>query len=344
MHNCHTDMLAYHNDEVTLPQSEQTDMRNRRNSNRDRVKNGLKKNDQPSPDDFTSQGSYAMRTMVQYPNKDYDIDDGIYFDREKLKGSRGGDKTPQEAKQMVCDAVQDDRFKKKPEVRTNCVRVYYNEGYHVDLPVYRTYLDDYGDEKIELASTNWKESDPQSVTSWFDKQNQEKSPDTTNGRQLRRIVRFLKTFSRSRDSWSDRTATGFIITKLVTEKYHSDSAREDQSLYYTMKGIKERLDWDLEVKHPVLDEYLTNGPDDSKTKFLREKLDEALKNLDILFDPDCTRSQALKAWDKVFNTSYFSGRDSSSKSGAAKMVGATATAPSVPEILIAEGPKPWRRL
>ena len=135
------------------------------------------------------------------------------------------------------------------------------------------------------------------------------------------------------------------VTKLVTEKYQSDNVREDQSLYYTMKGIKERLDWDLEVKHPVLDEYLTKGTDDSKTKFLREKLDEALKNLDVLFEPDCTRSQALKAWGKVFNTSYFSDRDSSSsKSAAATMAGAIASTPSVPEILIAEGPKPWREL
>jgi hypothetical protein len=37
---------------------------------------------------------------------------------------------------MVRDAVDDDKFKKPPEVRPNCVRVFYEAGYHVDLPVY----------------------------------------------------------------------------------------------------------------------------------------------------------------------------------------------------------------
>ena len=41
MHNCHADILAYHDDEVTLPKSEQDEMRERRDTNRRRLKNGL---------------------------------------------------------------------------------------------------------------------------------------------------------------------------------------------------------------------------------------------------------------------------------------------------------------
>ena len=45
MHNCSDDVLAHHDKEVTLPQAERTNMRKRRNANRDRLKKGLKTNE-----------------------------------------------------------------------------------------------------------------------------------------------------------------------------------------------------------------------------------------------------------------------------------------------------------
>lgn len=33
-----------------------------------------------------------MQTMVQQPSDDYNIDDGVYFDIEDLKGARGSDR------------------------------------------------------------------------------------------------------------------------------------------------------------------------------------------------------------------------------------------------------------
>ena len=42
MYNCASDVLAYHDDEVTLPQVERTNMRERRDANRERLKKGLK--------------------------------------------------------------------------------------------------------------------------------------------------------------------------------------------------------------------------------------------------------------------------------------------------------------
>ena len=41
MHDCADDVIAYHDEEVTLPQTERTAMRDRRNANRDRLKDGL---------------------------------------------------------------------------------------------------------------------------------------------------------------------------------------------------------------------------------------------------------------------------------------------------------------
>src|SRR6266850_4270904 len=213
MHNCHDDVLAYHDDEVTLPQGERTAMRDRRNANRDRLKKGLNEAKKPSVKEFASQGSYAMKNMTQHPDNDWDIDDGVYFDKADLVGSRGGDMSPLEARQMVRDAVDDGSFNDKPEVRTNCVRIFYDAGYHVDQPVYRRTAKKDSDGKdvfeYELASAEWKRSDARDVTAWFEKGNESQSPDTSNGRQLRRHTRYLKKFARSRSSWENRIRSGF---------------------------------------------------------------------------------------------------------------------------------------
>lgn len=312
MKDCHDDMKAFQKEEVLLREADRTDMRKRRDANRDRLDSGLKSDEEPNTYDKVVQGSYAMRTMIQNKDKDYDIDDGVYFLKSELLGPRGADRSAAAVKEMVRKAVHDDKFKTAPDVRTNCVRVFYDEGYHVDLPVYRVTGEANGDdekeEKYELASSDWKESNPQKVTEWFKKENSSQSPDTEDGRQLRRVTRLIKKFSRSRDSWKSRIASGFVISKLVTEAYSVNKDREDTALYDTMKAIRNRLNDDLEVDHPVLNEKLTNGADDAKTKYLRTKLTDALADLNVLFEHDCSTEQARKAWDKVFKTDFFSKR------------------------------------
>ena len=328
MYSCHSDILAFHNSDVTLPQSEQDEMRERRDTNRQRQKDGLRRDGEPAPSRFQSQGSYAHRTMVQQPDRDYDIDDGTYFGKDDLKGPRGGDKTARDAKEMVRKALHDDRFNKPPEVRTNCVRVYYSAGYHVDVPVYRkvTTTGFFGDQEThyEIASSDWKRADPQEVTRWFNRENKRQSPDDTNGRQLRRQTRMLKAFARSRASWRPRMATGFMITTLVVDEcYRSDATCEDKALYNTMVAMRDRLDRNLEIAHPTVDgDWLTSGWDDGRSKFLREKLDWAIRELGLLFHAECTRAQALKAWDKVFKTTYFSDRLKDEETESQRTVGA----------------------
>lgn len=313
MYDCAKDVLAYHNDKVTLPQAERTAMRNRRNSNRDRLKRRLKEREEPCPDKFIKQGSYAMLTMVQDEDNDYDIDDGVYFTQASLRDDDGKDMRPAAARQMVCDALQDNRFNKAPEVRRACVRIYYNEGYHVDMPVYRIRE---SDGEYELANGDkWVVSRAADVENWFYDTNTQLSPDETNGRQFRRIVRLLKKFARSRKRWKDKVATGFTITKLAAEEYLADEFREDRSLRETMQRIYDRLQVSLEVAHPVTPgTNLTTGPDDTSTAYLRDRLGEALDDLRVLDDEDCTHKKALGAWDRVFNTDFFSKRATSEES------------------------------
>jgi hypothetical protein len=314
MIDCSKDVISFHDDEVTLPQAERTAMRQRRDANRKRVKDGLKDAKKPQPTEFHRQGSYAMKTMVQDPDNLYDIDDGVYFEKGVLVGGKGAEMSALDARQTVRDAVDDGSFKRKPEALKNCVRIYYDAGYNVDIPVYRHQVkknlfgadEDY----YELASADWKRSDARNVTDWFEKENDKQSPDNDNGRQLRRICRFIKKFAQSRPSWRACMASGFMITKLVTECYKPNVNREDNALHDTMKAIHDRLKWDLVAKHPVTpQDTISNGNDDPKAKALRDRLADAIQWMEPLHKSSCKRTEALKCWDKVFNTEYFSNRD-----------------------------------
>ena len=335
MFDCAKDVRAYHNQDVTLPKTEQDAMRARRDSNRTRLRNGLSAAGKPAPLDFVKQGSYAMKTMVRDPDNDYDIDDGVYFRQEDLVGDRGAEMTSLQARKMVRDAVDDGKFKRAPEVRSNCVRVFYEKGYHVDLPVYRRVVTSkvYGEEvHYELAaSSGWKRSDARDVSDWYE----DERAKSADGRQLRRINRDLKKYARSRYSWRGGILSGFGISVLTTERFRVND-REDRALYDTMVAIRDRLSWNLQVAHPVTPgDYITGGPDDARARCFREKLTEAIDNFQPLFDADCTRERALKCWDKVFATTLFSERLEEEQRAAvaapaiissAALLGSTATA------------------
>jgi hypothetical protein len=313
MIDCSTEMTDYYDDEVALPSTARTQMRDHRDANRKRLRNGLTKAEKPLPKNFHSQGSYAMKTMVQHDDNKYDIDDGVYFDKDQLVGDRGGEMTALAVRQMVRDAVDDGSFARAPEVRKHCVRVYYQAGYHVDLPIYRKVEEKNwsGDvtSHYELASSVWKRSDARDVTKWFQEQNTLLSPEADND-LMRRICRYLKKFAHSRPSWSAQVTTGFVITKLVSEKLKVVGTRDDDTILQTMKAIRDRLNWDLEVAHPVTpNDKLSKGTDDPKIAFFRDKLSDAIEWLKPLESSDCTKADALDAWDKVFNTNYFSDRD-----------------------------------
>ena len=322
MFDCDKDVCAYHKDEVTLPKADQDSMRKRRDANRKRLREGLNKANNPAPSEFVKQGSYAMKTMLRDAANDYDIDDGVYFWKADLVGDRGAEKTSLQARWMVRDAINDGSFKTPPEVRNNCVRIFYEKGYHVDVPVYRKYKDAAGNMVYELASSSgWKRSDARDVTQWFE----DERTNSANGTQMRRLVRLIKKFAKSRSSWKSGILSGFGISVLVTECQRTNG-REDKALYDTMKAIRDRLNWNLVVKHPVTpNETITNGNDDAKARMLRDKLTQALDWLAPLFESDCSREKALGCWDKVFNTTYFSERGEEDARAAASYAAPVAT-------------------
>jgi hypothetical protein len=199
-------------------------------------------------------------------------------------------------------------FRKEPEARTNAVTVWYADGAHVDLAVYRE-RPGLLSRVLEHAGPQWGDRDPEAVTSWFQAQVADRSPNllgTVRKDQLRRVVRWVKRFARSRLSWC--LPGGMILTVLAVETYQRDFSRDDVALLRTLQAMKVRLASSLVVMSPIDGTSLTSKPKiEAQMKLLLEKLDRALDGLAVLEKEGCTRQEAAGAWKKFFNHEFWGG-------------------------------------
>jgi hypothetical protein len=308
--DCNADVLGYHADEVTLGTDDQDEMRSRRDNGRTRLQTGLERDGHPLPTEQASQGSYAMRTMHQDPQTDYDIDDAAYFESADLRDADGIDLTANSARERVCQALQqDERLKYPAQNKTNCVRQRYPEGYHIDIPVYRIrrQIDWQGNESVvyeHASGDRWVSSDARAVTRWYNDQVGELNSGQADGSQLRRITRLTKKQARSRIDWKKHTTSGITITKLVVNHFVR-SDREDEALLLTWKAISAALTVSTRVVHPVMEGQNLADEGDAEVQYFGERLGDALEWLAVLEAEGCNLVQARKAWDKAFGTNYF---------------------------------------
>ncbi|ROT46866.1 hypothetical protein CHR62_02170 [Pusillimonas sp. NJUB218] len=249
-----------------------------------------------------------MHTLNQCVHTDYDIDVAVIFENDDLPEDAA------DARKRVRDALAEkcSNFTKEPEARKNAVTIWYAEGYHIDFAVYRRRTNWLGDTVIEHAGGDgWTERDPLSYTNWFTDKVTTMSPHTTlesllgtkvtvSKQQLRRIVRFVKAFARSRSSWA--LPGGIIISTLVCEVYKSHPTRDDVALHDTLKALLTRLKANVHVDNPVQPgmRFTAYERRCKEVERLRDCLEEKLPSLDVLHRSDCTALQASAAWDAIF--------------------------------------------
>lgn len=307
MYDYNRQIVKYEKNKVAIGNDIRATLRGNRKANQERLKKNLPES--KPIQGFQKQGSYAHWTMIQNVGNDYDIDDGVLFRKDDLVTSQGNEMTPLQVRDMIADALQDDKFEKQPERMKNCVRVFYKAGHHVDVPAFRLSEKLLGGEKCEIASSEWRDSDPKQINKWFDEKVTEfKEEREGKGYQFRKMIRLLKRFCRSRPSWT--MPSGLILTMLTSEKM-PNYERDDECFYYLLKAIYEHLKYEgLRVYNLSDDslfsqEELTKSDDDADMRALRDRSEEALEKLKILQDADCTQEQARKAWDWVFKTDGF---------------------------------------
>ena len=317
MYDYSKQILQFHDAKVRMPKAMSDRLVAHRKANEDRLIARLpKKIDglRISKSRFRSQGSFAMRTIIQtrLPEEEYDIDEGLLLHRSDLTDKAGADMDANDVAGFVREALKDERFVKQPLRKTNCIRVYYaeedNERHHVDFPVYRTSKNAEGDEVKELASkSGWIKSDPTQVNVWFESLIKEREAATKGaGTQIRQLVRLLKRFCKSRKTWD--MPNGMKLTMLVAECSSYDK-RIDKAFESLLASLDARLAKSLVIENladPALPRaLLTKTNADPNLISLRDRITEARNKLEPIHDQNCTITAARIAWDWVFKTDGF---------------------------------------
>lgn len=315
---------AYQNEKVRISDNARRDLLDKRKANRDRLIANLGGTYTLGENHFIPQGSVTIWTAIQAADMNYDIDDGVWFHASELIVKEGGGErelVPIELQRIVCNALQDARFKKQPEVHHNCVRVFYNEGHHVDVPCFRWTNDGTTSGKLELAATGnkWRLSDPTQINNWFNGRVEALNLLRSDaGKQLRRLVRLLKRFATSRgDAWD--MPSGLKLMMLAEECLNHSFERDDEAFHILLKNLRVRLSTSLVVLNraqQMPQGPLTKGLDDGNMQQLRLHVGEALDHLAITDNPQCNKKSAREAWDWVFQSDgFFDDFDSGDDSG-----------------------------
>lgn len=307
MFNYNSKLNQFYNDKVRLNDSDKSLIREYKEKNTKRIISGIKKINQeedknyPFPS-FIEQGSIAMSTTNQSEDNDYDIDVAVIFPKDSIF------KNPLEARKFIAKAINKNavNFSKPAEARTNAVTVWYTEGYHVDFAIYRTFNEFY-QEKFEHASTEWIDRNPKAITNWFLNKVSTLSPNgyfsTVEKSQLRKIVRLLKRFCKSRLNWN--LPGGFILSILAIECYSPHANRDDISFIDTLINISNRLRYNRVIYNPVNTqiELTANKSLQHQLTRLSEKLERFKSKSEILFRDDCTEENTKEFYNWVFNLS-----------------------------------------
>lgn len=187
----------------------------------------------------SSQGSFHMHTAIMpKEEEDFDLDNGVYL--QGYATDQTNWPTTLSVHDDILSAVEG--HTKEISDKDTCIRVNYQDNYHIDLPIYIMGKDGLGKDVAYLAHTtkNWQISDPKAFSDWFTEKVKE------HGKELRRTVRYIK-------AWTNHNSInlkGITITILASECFYSEE-NGPLILLGTITNILDRLEDDFTCYKPV---------------------------------------------------------------------------------------------
>lgn len=298
MHKLDNEMRKYYNNEIVVKRDVIDSLRERKRTNVDLLKSGLKEYNEENSTSYTilenlEQGSVAMSTLVQSDAKDYDIDVAIVLDKDDF-----ADIGCIATKNIIIDAIKrkTSRFNKEPEALTNCIRIYYEDRYHIDFALFRKENTDY-----EHCGSAWTDRNPKDINKWFLKANIDKD------NKLRIHTRLLKTFSRSRDDW--QMPGGLILTVLVKNALDSINTtlyELDDEFIEVLKEVKNQLELSDDILNPINNQSLTwKQKDKDKLSNLKIRLKTRLEKYNSLKLNNSPKKDFIDFWSELFNDDFW---------------------------------------
>jgi hypothetical protein len=286
------DLFQEFYERIKLPPSKKEDLKKGRDALRNKIRKYFKEEMKCDSPKFWIQGSYAIATIVNPLDEEYDIDDGVYLqnlDRDKSKWP-----STSTVHNWICNAVKGHTDKDPVDKRT-CVRVIYKGQYHVDLPIYGENTNTYY--LAEKGGNGWNESNPRALTEWFKKQVE------TRGEQVRRIVRYLKAWADFKQKNNGKMPGGLLLTVLVAYNYDKQE-RDDTCFGGTVRNISTNVGSNFVVYNPVdskedLASHLTNSQKQTFKDLLSKLLVSAGKAL-----KEDSKKTASETWQKEFGDRF----------------------------------------
>ena len=287
-------------DEISLTKTYKDKITKGRDALRTRIGNKFEEKGRKKPQHCT-QGSYAMRTAIMPTGDDeFDLDNGVY-----LKGySIEQDDWPstQTVHTWVKDAVNG-HTSNPPIDKNTCVRVVYEDKYHIDLPIYIMGENSDGDSIAYLAhkSKGWIESDPKAFTNWF------QGFVNDNGQQIRHMVKYLKAWK----DYKNIDIKGMAITILVCNNFSVTANRDDISLLDTVTNIIDSLEDSFHCYKPVTptDEDLFADISETSKNSILNGLNNLKRKLDIAINEKSNEKEATDILRTVFEDRCPDGED-----------------------------------
>ncbi len=289
MANCNKLFLDFDKN-LNISKKKRESLKDSKDSLRDKIRKYFKENHSEYKPEFYIQGSYKMGTIILTRDNECDLDDGVYFLREK--GVTGTT-----LQTWIKNAIED-ATTTPPEHHKKCVRVIYKSEYHIDLPAYYFPEDD-EHPLLAVKNSDLEESDPKEIVEWYGGKKDE------NG-QLHRHVKYLKAWC---DHKRNKMPSGLAMTILAENNLQTND-RDDIALKDTLIEIQKSLDIKFECIVPgtPYDDLFVDYDDTRKNNFL-SNLDNFVADAEKAVENEANQLKASKLWKKHLGDKFPLGLD-----------------------------------
>jgi hypothetical protein len=264
MADAHRAFEMFH-DAITPAQHTLAALRDVRRTVRERIRRNFQQDLSIPPPKFRGQGAYAMGTLIDPLRGIYEIDDAIYLQH---LDSESKNRWP--APEIVHICIEGAAFGQRSEAaekKKRFIRVHEPGGYGLNLRVYAELKGKF--HQAECGAKGWRPADPLALVEWF------ASAVAAHGEQLRRVVRYIKSWADFQSCRHGMLPGGLILTVLTVQNYFPD-ARDDIALTYTLKGIESKTRPMLSLLNPTdIGEELTAGMTMAQWMNCRQAIAEA---------------------------------------------------------------------
>lgn len=226
MANCHS-LFQEFNGELDILASKRVKMMTSRKNLREKIKAHFAENHKGYTPSFFIQGSFKLGTCIRTKDDHCDLDDGVYF-KSNPDGVTGAT-----LQGWVMDAVNG-TTDASPVHKNKCIRVDFQAGYNIDLPVMLFDKDVDAHPKLAVRDGDFRDDDPKEFVEHCTKHGVGKN-DLQN--QIHRMVRYLKAWC---DNVRDSMPSGVSMTVMTMNHYQSNE-RDDIALKFLLIEMENLL-------------------------------------------------------------------------------------------------------